>query len=61
MDCFEVIDGICLTEVTASPQELENFEKEFGINVRFLLTQDEPCPDGFKRGSKGNCRKIAAG
>lgn len=58
-DCFEIIDGICLSEVTASPQELEDFERLSEINVRVFLVDDEPCPPGFKRGSRGNCRKLA--
>lgn len=58
VDCFEIIDGICLLEATPSPQELEEFEQT-NIESRFIIALDEPCPNGFKRGSKGNCRKIA--
>ena len=54
-----MIDGICLLEVTASPQELEDFERSSQINVRVFLVDDEPCPPGFKRGSRGHCRKLA--
>lgn len=59
-DCYEIIDGVCLLEDTPTSEELEEFMKATNIESRFILVQEEdPCPSGYKRGSKGNCRKIS--